>query len=870
MSGILKRWFFAVLFLAFILALLAGFFPLLVEEFVLPPVLAKFGLADYKFSVSRLGLNGCSLHITGRPQLTSPVVSGNINMDWTPSGLYLRRIDRVSSNGLQINLVDLPKNKDTAQLPDKSESLDKRISLPIIVEQVEVNNGALFYHAGDRIVYLPFTFSGQRTGDANLADPTGAVYFQARIQSAENEVNASVALNTSDGTLTGKLATNLELGSLASIIPLLSSSGIELQGHGQLIMETVMQLSPFTVKQLKTSFKSEDLLLTGNGFSILTQDTLPAEITISGSGGNFQVNGTGLHVAGPLQASVDFDALISHVENDLQWKGLLEIKPGAGPIFQDRIVLQDAQPVRVTHTGLRNAEGMSIRLTTGLPEKSEEQRAVVLKYKDITFDIEELGVDARISSTGKQAQKTSDLTLLVQGRNGSVMLPQGLVMIPKFALQAAGSSIPEQEGYSFAGQFNLEDASLNMEGKNVRLSGVQLELPVTWPYDENVERKGSLGLDEISFDANNLGSLTAQIIQEGKGLAFDGFLRSPLFPGEKISLNGNLRLPEDQNSYGELAFSLVDTNIAMSNLTSILPALQGMSGNGTVNAQGNLAISSCGLSGQADLALKNGSLYLEEAETELEDIGFSLRLPTLPNITSAPRQQITIGTIKKKKFVINNVKTWYQIESPTSLFIEKISGHWSGGRVFTSSFRLQKGQDELDVALFCDRLELSSILSQFNLAEAGGEGKLSGRVPLVYNEGKFFVDDGFLFSTPGEKGHLKIKQSKYLETTIPANVPQFSPLHFAGAALADFEYNWAKLQINSEKENLLLKLKVDGKPKDKLPFRFDTKKNAFVRLEDESKGGIDQPIRLDVNFNVPVNEMFQYKDKVRPLLKLFN
>ena len=220
--------------------------------------------------------------------------------------------------------------------------------------------------------------------------------------------------------------------------------------------------------------------------------------------------------------------------------------------------------------------------------------------------------------------------------------------------------------------------------------------------------------------------------------------------------------------------------------------------------------------------------------------------------------------------VVNDVEVWFEVESSRSLFIEKISGRWSEGRVFTSSFRLQKDQEEFDLAIFCDRLELSSILSQFSLAEAGGEGRMSGRVPIAYAKGKFFIDDGFLFSSPGEKGHLKIKKSNYLETTIPADVPHFSPLHFAGAAMADFEYNWAKLQIKSEGENLLLKLQVDGKPKEKLPFRFDARNNVFVRLDDESKGGIDQPIKLDVNFNVPVNEMFYYKDKLMPLFQKFN
>jgi hypothetical protein len=204
----------------------------------------------------------------------------------------------------------------------------------------------------------------------------------------------------------------------------------------------------------------------------------------------------------------------------------------------------------------------------------------------------------------------------------------------------------------------------------------------------------------------------------------------------------------------------------------------------------------------------------------------------------------------------------FQVESPESLFIERISGRWSGGRIFTGGFRLRPDMQEVEIALICDRLELAQILSQLGLAEAEGEGRMSGRIPLLYADQTIFVDDGFLFTTPGERGNLRIRQSEYLTTGIPADVAQFSPLHFAGAALGNFEYNWAKLNVNSQEENLLLMLQIDGKPKERLPYRFDAERNLFVRLEKGDAGGIDQPIKLDVNFRVPVNELFRHHSQI--------
>ncbi len=870
MPGIIKKWLYAILLLAIFYVLLAGFFPLLVEKFILPSVLAKAGLSGYDFSISRLGLNGCSLHVAGRPQFSSPVVAGNLKIDWTPSGLLLRQIKKVSSNGLQINLVDLPATKIPAKVKTgQDETLGKHRYLPIIVDQLEINNGALFFLAGKRIVYLPFTFSGHRTGERDLPDPTGAVNFRVRMQAAEHIVNGSITIHPSQGKLSGKLDSNLDLASLALIIPISISPAQEIKGYAQLNIEAAAQMVPFLVESLEASLVFDSFMATGNGINLGILQSQSARVTISGSGTQFQAKGTGFHIVNPFRTSLDFDTQISFVKNILHWQGTLDLEPEEGPVMESWFVLKDVDPVRISVTGSRNDDKTSVHLTSGQAKERSVDSSFIIHQSDISAAVEGFGIDARLTYEQRSELSTLTGTVAINGRNVTVKSPQGFLKLPGVTVQAEGAVSPGDTNPSFTAMINAKDASLEIEKQQLQLQKMQLELPVAWPSDGNVE-KGSLRMDTIRMDEINLGSFTAEVIQDVKNLTVDGSLRTRLFPEEKISVSGTFRLPEQNENIAELNFSLPNGSFAVDNFMPLFSGLEGMSGGGDIDVQGNMAISPNSMSGQVHLAFNNGNLSLRDAETEIEDISFSLQFPAFPSLKTESMQQFSIGTIRKKKLVVNDVKALFEIESPQSLFIEKISGRWSGGRVFTSSFRLQKGQDELDVALFCDRLELSSVLSQFGLAEAGGEGKLSGRVPLTYAKGSFFVDDGFLYSSPGEKGYLKIKQSKYLETTIPTEVPQFSPLHFAGAALADFEYNWAKLQIKSEGENLLLKLQVDGQPKEKLPFRFDRKNNVFVRLDDESKGGIDQPIKLDVNFNVPVNEMFQYKNKLMPFFRKFN
>jgi len=868
MSGTVKKWTFALLFLLIFLILLAGFIPLLVQEFVLPPVLARAGLSGYELSVSRLGLHGCSLHIAGRPPF-SPVVSGNLRIDWTPSGLLGRRIERISSRGLQINLVDLPAGNDTLPAqPHRQKNTGEGPSLPFLVRQIEVTDGSLYLPIGKRIAYLPFTFSGKLSGAPDLTDPAGAINFQAGMVAAEQPFNLTLSMDPTHGTLSVELDANLDLKSAAAAYPLPESKIRDLDGFARINIAAATRLAPFSVESFEAVLLFDDLSAAGNGFSIESPDDRPATITAAGTGSRFQVTGSDLQMKAPLRTSLEFDADITSGENRLHWQGAVELEPEAGTSRQARFTFNDDQSVRISHAGSGSAEGISVQLSTAQLEiRTTEQPG--LPQNDIEAAVEMLNADIRIKYGQQSDANTITGTVSFHARNTNVASAQGSVTIPDLTMQTDGSFFPGRKGHYFAARLRAEDTSFYLEKQDIRAQGVQLQLPLSWPQGDNRET-GFLRIGTIRKSGRNAGNLTAEIVQKGAELLMEGALHTLLFPQENIALTGSIRPPEKNNVFADFAFDLAGGHFAAANFAPFFPALQGMEGAGKVDAHGDLSISPCGLTGKADLALNSGSLALKDADTEVDDLNFRLRFPALPSLTTSPVQEFSIGEIRKKKLVVNNVQALFEIEPSGTLFIEKISGHWSGGRLFTGSFRLRQDQEEFDLAVFCDRLELSAILSQLNLAEAGGEGRLSGRIPLAYSGGSFFVDDGFLFSTPGEKGYLKIKQSKYLETTIPADVPQFSPLHFAGAALADFEYNWAKLQIMSVEENLLVKLQVDGRPREKLPYRFDAGKNVFVRLEDESKGGIDQPIKLDVNFNIPVNELLPYTNKLIPLFRKLN
>jgi hypothetical protein len=187
---------------------------------------------------------------------------------------------------------------------------------------------------------------------------------------------------------------------------------------------------------------------------------------------------------------------------------------------------------------------------------------------------------------------------------------------------------------------------------------------------------------------------------------------------------------------------------------------------------------------------------------------------------------------------------------------------WCDGKVETQSMRISPAVEDYHITFYCDRLKLAQVLEQFGAAAAKGGGTVNGRIPLHYTNGKIRFDDGILFSTPGQGGKISLKGTDILTAGMTPNTPQYVQMELAREALKDYDYSWAKLNINSEGEELLLQMQMDGKPASTLPFVYQKEIGGFVKVEAGSKGSKFQGIRLDVNFRLPLNEMLQYKDLI--------
>ena len=241
----------------------------------------------------------------------------------------------------------------------------------------------------------------------------------------------------------------------------------------------------------------------------------------------------------------------------------------------------------------------------------------------------------------------------------------------------------------------------------------------------------------------------------------------------------------------------------------------------------------------------------------------ALWVTDLVKMHSAPGQKLKFTRASFGEMRIENGEIDFQIESPRSILVEKSHFKWCDGKVDAPAIRFTSGVEAYNLILYCDRLNLAKVLQQFGAASVTAEGELNGRIPLKFQNGKLSFKDGFLFTTPGETGKIKMTDTEILTAGIPPDTPQYVQMELARKALEDYDYSWAKLNLTSEGEDLLLNLQLDGKPAKSLPFVYRKDMGGFAQVEAGVQGSTFQGIRLDVNFRLPLNKIMQYKELIQ-------
>ena len=414
---------------------------------------------------------------------------------------------------------------------------------------------------------------------------------------------------------------------------------------------------------------------------------------------------------------------------------------------------------------------------------------------------------------------------------------------------------------SMDGEISFSRAEFQASHLNTVISNVSGRIPLSWPFCGLGGPKGEIKAANIKWNDFNLGPTTAVIQQKGLGFVFSGNHESTLFPGLTVDIYGEGQYEKARyDAEARLAvhsYKMIDPI----DLGRFVKTVSELMFAGEVEGDGSLAWSPSKNESSLRFKLSQSNVFDQGGTFSIENIGTDLYFPDIFAVKSSPSQKVYFGNIAVGKMKVDGGQIEYQVESPQSLFIEKASFNWCNGIVNTQAFRITPGEKNYGVVLHCDRLNLAMILEQLGLAKAHGEGTVSGKLPVQYRHGKLSFQNGFLYSSPGEGGTIQLSKTDLLTAGIPFDTPQYTQIQLAAEALKNYEYKWAKLQLNTEGNDLLIRMQFDGKPVHKLPFVYRKELGSFVKIEtNEGEGSVFQGISLDVNLNLPIDKILRSKE----------
>jgi hypothetical protein len=892
--------------------------PPYVESKLLPEIAHKAGIRDYACDVRRIGFFGADLGSVRIGNDKNPALSiASVQIDYSPGELYKKKIKSVVLSGIElfceykngkfrIREFDLKPILAQIQSSRKTASSSTDASRTISIGRLEIRNAVVVFEFKEKSLRLPIELeivpgkTDQGTSDGDVLEsilrlyPRGQeIVFSANIYMGKKQI------------LLGFDATSVHLERFADFAKQIP--GLTLSGEADINGKASIQFMPFKISSASARCQFRNAEIAYKNLILKTsqntqKEKRPFKIEINQMGGKeWKISGTAISAVSPLPMQV------ADINCDLKISKDAVFASGNFTIALEQLngnqttLVKMLEPLDIKGNYFaklaKNGEWEFGVKNTAQNKSAGTPRNCKLKING--FDIVTNQPVFDVSGKGKHA--TGSATYKVVAPHVNVNAIFGTIKIPSISLKGKarlGNSAKKGRGFatfelkapdtdlttasakikipmvSLTGElwegknralhvdsiFKFEDTSITDSKLKTKINGICGIIPLKWPFKGTCE-KGKYSVKRLWWKNRNMGSLKGTVQQKGSGLVFKGVHISSLLQDLSLNFTGETGMLSSIDYEAGIHFELNRyKTVSDIDLEQFILSAKDVTFNGEFGLNGDLTFDNTGIKSSLNVNIYNANLMLKEKKAAIEGIQTALFITDLFKIRSAPKQEFNFDKASLGGLNIHDGKIEFQIESTGSLLIEKSSFGWCDGNVYTQAMRISPKIKDYNLILYCDRLKLAMILEQFGAVNAQGDGTVNGRLPIRIKNGKISFKDGFLFSTPGDGGTIRLAGTEILTEGIPTNTPQYAQIELAREALKDYNYDWAKLNLMTEGENVLLRLQFDGKPARPLPFVYKKEIGGFAKVEAGGKGSIFQGISLDVNFKVPLNKILHYKD----------
>jgi hypothetical protein len=376
---------------------------------------------------------------------------------------------------------------------------------------------------------------------------------------------------------------------------------------------------------------------------------------------------------------------------------------------------------------------------------------------------------------------------------------EGLDLGPGLSLPALAQGL--LRGVAVEARVAVREGAVRLPGSRLQCEGIGLEVPFAWTFGDGLcERLGMAPAAEclragpIAFGEFAAARFVGRCTLGGQAVGVQGQLQGTA-PAVTVSLDQTLDWSQGLSAtlrYALPAFRL-DGRDAW--CRALLADLGDLSLSGLVAAEGEITLVGRWLRTPCRVSLSEGSLDWPQKGISVQGIRLDLRLADVLEVRTAPFQEVSFASARFGDIPVDGGRIVFQLDGPNSCCLQRCDLEWCGGQVHTQAMQFDPARPALDLVLFAENVDIIRALSLVKGFSGRGSGRLYGKLPITYRDGRVSYAKGYLYSVPGETGRLELQAAGLLTSAVGSDHPAYAELRRAEKALEDFRLDLFRLDF---------------------------------------------------------------------------
>lgn len=862
------------------------FMPFCIERCVLPDFFLKAGINEYKTEIFYIDPYGLNFSLTLFEKDKTLLLIPDARLEWSSIFSSTSRADLITIYEPEIRL----------------EIKNGKLQLPVFLQNIQESESASNGSKPFSPLILPFKTGGIKVVNAKflINDHKISSSLNLNPHFIEAKNNGGFKLSEVETSLNGVYKGNeLKAGAYISFLkdkinlnadlyefPLnlihnlpfsLIPDKAEIRGNLRARLEAGFSTSPFRVYEYDFQvFAHEFSFEQENTEIILASDSGDHKqiFFLSGKGEKFFYRIENLAFAGPVNADIELSGNVTLADGVNSFKVLealntLYFKVNSVPLFKNIT----GSSIKLKPLIARIDSKLTLDRENNWQFNIERQKIDKGKWIDanVNGDIELVTGVAEIEVKGGGSLNNGEIEYVL--RMPDMRLSSSQINSRFNSLSVKGDIIYDWQSKRnrINNSFSLNNGRVVYPDKELAAKGIDLAFDFKGLLkDSEPIEIGSLNVKSIKYKGLETGSFKTSIKYSQNGLTADGKFKTPFIADSFIGTSLVYKTPTGgEEPEITISAKLEPSFLNLDPVKEVFLPLVPWDLKGRVGFEAVFKSKGCETVARANLDLSGLYAFNEDLDLKMDGAELKIRFSDLLSFTTPSYQRFSFTNLETGKVKIRNGDIFFRLDGINDLTMEKMSVNWCGGTVYGSDIHIRPGREEYSATLFCHQLQFAEILNLFNSVTAHGKGTLNGRLPVLFSNGRFEVENGLLMSSPGEGGNVQITGSQMFQSSLASSGINSSSayLDFAMQSLGNFNYDWARLDINSEQETLGIKMKLKGKSAKPLSFKYDRRGNIVRYDPGENKRGqgITHPLMLEVNFSIPFNKLFRYGMKWKEL-----